>query len=40
MDDANNKRVMTQPQKVEYILNKGCEFLGLTRDDIIGWRGL
>lgn len=35
MDDANNKRVMTQPQKVEYILNKGCEFLGLTRDDII-----
>lgn len=35
MVNADNKRVMTQPQKVEYILNKGCEFLGLAKDDLI-----
>ena len=35
MVNADNKRVMTQPQKVEYILEKGCEFLGLTRADFI-----
>lgn len=39
MDDVDNK-VMTQPQKVEYILNKGCEFLGLTREELTdGGRG-
>lgn len=34
MDDVDNK-IMTQPEKVEYILNKGCEFLGLTREDVL-----
>ena len=29
-----DRRIMTQPEKVEYILDKGCEFLGLTRADL------
>lgn len=33
MDNADGKRVMTQPEKVEYIISRGCEFLGITRDD-------
>lgn len=35
MVNADNKRVMTQTEKVEYILDRGCEFLGLTRSDLL-----
>jgi len=25
---------MTQPEKVEYILSRGCEYLGITREEL------
>ncbi len=35
MDSTDGKRVMTQPEKVEYIMDKGCEFFGLTRQELV-----
>ena len=26
---------MTQPEKIDYIINKGCEYFGLTPDDLL-----
>lgn len=26
---------MTQPEKIEHIINKGCEFFGLTREELL-----
>jgi chromosomal replication initiation ATPase DnaA len=28
------KEIMTQPEKVEYILNRGCAYLGLDKDKL------
>ena len=32
MADVDNIKVMTQPEKIEYIINRGCEYFGLKRD--------
>jgi chromosomal replication initiation ATPase DnaA len=34
MDNVDGKRVMTQPEKVELILSRGCEYLGITREEL------
>jgi hypothetical protein len=33
MADADNK-IMTQPEKIEHILNKGCDYLGIDRNNL------
>jgi len=33
MEDANGK-IMTQPEKIEYILSKCCEYFGISRDKL------
>ena len=35
MADANNGKIMTQAEKTQLILNKGCEYLGITRDQLL-----
>jgi len=32
MENAIKQGIMTQPEKVEYIMNKGCEYFGFKRD--------
>ena len=35
MADVDNRKVMTQPERVEYIIDKGCEYFGLSRDALL-----
>ena len=32
MADVDNRKVMTQPEKIDHILNGGCAFFGVPRD--------
>ena len=32
--DFINSKIMTQPQKMEYIIEKGCEYFGLSKEKL------
>jgi len=34
MEDADNRKVMTQPEKVEYIIDSSCTFFGIMRSEL------
>ena len=35
MADVGDREVMTQPERVEYIIDKGCEYFGVDKKDLI-----
>ena len=35
MANAGDGKIMTQPEKAEHIIVKGCEYFGLSRDKLI-----
>ena len=34
MADVDNRKVMTQPEKAEYIISRGCKYFNIDRDDL------